>query len=557
MAQQNRFLSLQRLFGFAFRKDSEPKMPSPVPPNPNDGSVVIGAPNSFGYLGNAQSKIDAQLTEHQLITRYRDMSIHPLVDWAINEITNEAIVEDGEVASVQLDLTECEQITDDAKELINAEFENILDLLSWQNESYNIFRNFYIDGRLFYQILPHSDNREGIKELRYIDPRQIRKFIETDKHIDPITQVEYTIIVSEYFVYAPFGIDYNGTAVVPVGKNPIVNGVKLTKDSIAFIHSGIFDSTSSVILSPLHKAIRPMSQLKSMENATLIYKVARAPERRVWRIPTGQMPEKQVSHYLDQIVAQYRTKTAFDAISGDVVDERKVMSIIDDIFIPVPSSGESVQVDAIPGGSGFDDTSTIDYFNKQLLRALNVPSSRLEQNAMALFGNAGAISRDERQFARMIFRLRKQFSKLFDVLLLTQLRLKGIVQNEQDMFYLRSNWKYKFSTDNYYSEMSEASVYTSRIGLAAEAQPFVGKYVSDKWIRERIFKMTDAEQMQMQREIQEEIAAQQMQQASMFDPATGLAIDPLTGAPVNEQPQTGTNEPTPDSKTPPSTSEDD
>lgn len=557
MAQQNRFPILNRLFGFAFRKDVEPRMESPVPPNPNDGSVVIGAPNSFGYLGNAQSKIDAQLTEYQLITRYRDMSIHPIVDWAISEITNEAIVENGEAPSIQLDLTDCVQIPDEAKDVINAEFENILKILNWSNESYTIFRNFYIDGRLFYQILPHGDTRAGIKELRYIDPRQIRKFIETDKRIDPVSQIEYTDIVSEYFVYAPFGIDYNGTAVLPVGKNPIINGVRLTKDSVAFIHSGIFDSTSSVILSPLHKAIRPMSQLKSMENSTLIYKVARAPERRVWRIPTGNMPEKQVSHYLDQIVAQYRTKTAFDAISGDVVDERKVMSIIDDIFIPVPSTGESVQVDTIPGGTGFDDTSTIDYFNKQLLRALNVPPSRLEQDAVALFGNTGMVSRDERQFAKMIFRLRKQFTSLFDVLLSTQLRLKGIVQTEEDLEYLESNWKYKFATDNYYSEMSEATVYTSRIALAAEAQPFVGKYISNKWIKERIFKMTDDDQAQMQREIQEEMATGEIQQPAMIDPATGLPIDPLTGAPVNPQPQPGVSEPVPGSETYPLPGEED
>lgn len=550
MAQQNRFSSLaSRLFGFAFRQNADTKMSSPVPPNPNDGSVVIGAPNQFGYMGNAQTKIDAQLTEYQLITRYRDMSIHPLVDWAITEIVNEAIVEDGETRSIQLDLTECSQIPDEAKDIINAEFENILKLLNWTNESYSIFRHFYIDGRLFFQILPHDNVQNGIRELRYIDPRQIRKFIETDKKVDPVTQIEYTDIVSEYFVYAAFGIDYNGTAVVPVGKNPIVNGVKLTKDSVAFIHSGIFDSTSSVILSPLHKAIRSMSQLKSMENATLIYKVARAPERRIWRIPTGQMPEKQVSHYLDQIVSQYRTKTAFDAISGDVVDERKVMSIIDDIFIPIPSSGESVQVDTIPGGSGFDDTATIDYFNKQLLRALNVPPSRLEQDAVALFGNTGMVSRDERQFAKMIFRLRKQFTRLFDILLSTQLRLKGVVQSEDDLDYLQSNWKFKFSTDNYYSEMSEATVYTSRIALAIEAQPFVGKYISNKWIKERIFKMTDEEQAQMQKEIQMEMMNGEIQQPPMIDPATGLPIDPLTGQPVNPQQPANPNEPVPGSET--------
>lgn len=549
MAQQNRLASLTRLFGFAFRKEAEPKMPSPVTPNPNDGSVILGAPNQFGYLGNAQNKINAQLTEYQLITRYRDMSIHPLVDWAITEIVNEAIVENEESQSIQLDLTECDRIPDEAKQIIVREFEAVLKLLSWEDESYNIFRNFYIDGRLFYQILPHFDTRLGIKELRYIDPRQIRKFIETDKRVDPVTQVEYTDVVSEYFVYAPFGIDYNGTAVIPVGQNPIINGVRLTKDSVAFIHSGIFDSTSSVILSPLHKAIRPMSQLKSIENATLIYKVARAPERRVWRIPTGQMPEKQVNQYLDQIVAQYRTKTAFDAISGDVVDERKVMSIIDDIFIPIPSSGESVQVDTIPGGAGFDDTSTIDYFNKQLLRSLNVPPSRLQQDAVALFGNTGMVSRDERQFAKMIFRIRHQFTKLFDSLVCTQLRLKGIIQSEEDLHYLLSNWKYKFSTDNYYSEMSEATVYTTRISLAQQAQPFVGKYISNKWVKERIFKMTDEDQMKMQQEIVQEIQTGEIQMPPVVDPVTGLLVDPLTGQPVQPSPVSDPSQPVPGSET--------
>lgn len=554
---QNRLSALQRLFGFAFRKEVEPKLASPVPPNPNDGAVVLGAPNQFGFLGSAQSKIDGNLSEHQLITRYRDMSIHPLIDWAINEITNEAIVQDGENQAISLDLTDCRQIPDEAKDVIVEEFDNVLKLLNWANESYTIFRNFYTDGRIFYQILPHENPAMGIKELRYIDPRQIRKFIEVDKKIDPLTQIEYTDIVSEYFVYAPFGIDYNGTAVVPFGKNPIVNGVKLTKDSVAFIHSGIFDSTSSVILSYLHKAIRALSQLKSIENATLIYKVARAPERRVWRIPVGQMPEKQVSHYLDQIVAQYRTKTAFDAISGDVVDERKVMSIIDDIFIPVPSSGESVQVDAIPGGAGFDDTSTIDYFNKQLLRALNVPPSRLEQDAVALFGNTGMVSRDERQFAKMIFRLRKQFASLFDTLLVTQLRLKGIIQTEEDLHYLLMNWKYKYATDNYYSEMAEATVHTSRMALAQEAQPFVGKYLSNKWIREHIFKMTDEDQQKMMSEIENEIVSGEIQQAPVIDPQTGLLVDPLTGQPMPPQPVPSVSEPVPGSETYPVSSEED
>lgn len=545
---QNRLLSLARLFGFSFQKET-PKQLSPVPPNPNDGSVILGAPNQFGYLGNAQTKIDANLTEYQLITRYRDMSIHPLVDWAITEITNECIVQDGEIPAIRIDLTDCDQIPDEAKQIIVQEFDNVLKLMNWVNESYAIFRNFYVDGRIFYQILPHEDPAMGIKELRYIDPRQIRKFIEVDKKIDPETQIEYTDIVSEYFVYAPFGIDYNGTAVVPFGKNPIVNGVRLTKDSVAFIHSGIFDSTSSVILSHLHKAIRPLSQLKSMENATLIYKVARAPERRVWRIPTGQMPEKQISHYLDQIVAQYRTKTAFDAISGDVVDERRVMAIIDDIFIPVPSTGESVQVDTIPGGNGFDDTQTIDYFNKQLLRALNVPPSRLEQDAVALFGNTGMVSRDERQFAKMVFRLRKQFATIFDALMVTQLRLKGIVQSEEDVEYLTANWKYKYATDNYYQEMSEATVHTTRMTLAQEAQPFIGKYFSNKWIREHIFKMTDDEQEKMQMQIQEEMMTGEIQQPPMVDPATGLLIDPLTGQPTQPQQVPGVTEPVPGSET--------
>jgi hypothetical protein len=477
------------------------------------------------------------------------MSIHPLVDWAVNEITNEAIVQDGENPAITLDLTDCKLIPDEIKDVILQEFETVLKLLNWANESYLIFKNFYTDGRLFFQILPHEDTTLGIKELRYIDPRQIRKFIEIDKKMDPVTQLEYMDVVSEYFVFSPFGIDYNGAAIVPYGKNPVVNGVKLTKDSVAFIHSGIFDSTSSVILSHLHKAIRPLSQLKSIENATLIYKLARAPERRVWRIPTGQMPEKQVSHYLDQIVAQYRTKTAFDAISGDVVDERKVMSIIDDIFIPVPSSGESVQVDTIPGGTGFDDTSSIDYFNKQLLRSLNVPPSRLEQDAIALFGNTGMVSRDERQFAKMIFRLRKQFTSLFDTLLSTQMRLRGIVQSEQDLDYLIHNWKYKFSTDNYYSEMAEATVHSSRISLAQGVQPFVGKYLSNKWVKEHLLKMTDEEQNQMRQEIYQEIMSGEIQVPPIVDPETGLLVNPITGQPEEPQPVANPSQPVPGSET--------
>lgn len=481
-------------------------MPSPVTPNPNDGSVVIGAPNQFGFLGQAQQRIDTNLSEYQLVTRYRDMALTALIDWAIDEITNEAIVQDGEVEAVSLDLSNCSNLPPDLCDLIVSEFKNILLLLNWQNEAYQIFRNWYIDGRLYYQILiDEKAPQAGIKELRFIDPRQIRKFIEVADKTDEITKISFKEIADEYYVYAPFGIDYQGSSVIPSGKQQPINGTRLTKDSVVFVHSGIFDSTSSVILSPLHKAIRPLSQLKSMENATLIYKISRAPERRVWKIPVGNIAEKQVPNYLQQVVSQYRTRMAYDAFTGDVLDERKVLSIIDDIFIPVPSSGESVSIDTLQSGQSFDETNTIDYFNKQLLRALSVPSGRLQNDASALFGNTGTITRDELKFAKLIFRLRKQFSHLFEDLLHTQLRLKGVIQSQTDWEYLISHWQFKFATDNYYSEMTETSLWQQRLTMAGEASQFVGKYLSNRWIRKHILKLTDDDQKQLQKEIAEEV----------------------------------------------------
>lgn len=549
MAKPSFFNNFQRIFGFNFTKNTDVKAPSPVPPNPNDGSVIVGAPNQFGYYGLPRNKIDINLTEQQLITRYRDMSLHHLVDWAINEVTDEVLVQDDDadddaIPAVRLDLSTCTQIPDEAKEVIMEEFKNVLDILSWNLEAYTIFRNFYTDGRLYYQIIPFANTELGIKELRYIDPRQIRKFIEIKEEKDPISQINYTKIIDEYYIYSPFGVDYNGTSVVPTGERPIINGTILTKDSVAFIHSGIFDPTSSVILSPLHKAIRPLSQLKSMENATLIYKIARSPERRIWKVPVGTMPEKQVPHYLDQLTAQYRTKSSYDAISGDVIDERKVLSIIDDIFIPVPSSGEHVEVDTIPGGSGFDDTSTLDFFNKQLLRSLNVPASRLQDDAIAMFGNTGAISRDERQFAKLVSRLRRQFSTLFISLLGTQLRLKKIVTDEKDFEYLLSNWKFVYATDNYYSEMSDSAIMSQRIALAAEAKPLVGSYLSNRWIKRSILKQTDAEQAKIQSEIKQEIESGEITEQPVIDPVTGQMIDPTTGQPVSMPQSNGPFDPT-------------
>lgn len=549
MAPQQSFLN--KIFGFTFRKESDPKVLSPVAPNPNDGSVVVGAPNQFGYFGNQSTKIDINLTEYQLITRYRDMALNHTVDWAIDEIVNEAIVQDGEEEAVELNLEACDNIPEDAKKIIIETFHDILDLLNWSNEAYQTFRNFYIDGRLYFQILLHQPEikvtqdtteeelkeandiaaEKGIKELRYIDPRQIRKFIHVEKKVDTLTQIAYTDIVGEFYVYSPLGIDYNGTSLIPYGQNPIVGGIPLTKDSVAFVHSGQFDSTSSVILSYLHKSIRPLTQSKSMENATLIYKLARASERRIWKIPTGTMPEKQVPEYLDRLIAQYRSKSAYDAISGDVVDERKVLSIIDDIFIPVPSTGEAVEIDVLPGGPGFDDTSTMDYFNGELMRSLGVPPSRLKQDSGALFGNTGMISVDEQKFSKMIYRLRKQFTNLFDTLMKTQLRLKGIIVEDKDWNYLVSKWKYKFASNNYFAEMSEMSILTQRITAAEEAESLVGTYLSRKWVSSRILKMTEEEakeeQDQIAIELDEGIIKEKL--PPVIDPTTGATIDPETG----------------------------
>lgn len=486
---------MAELFGFEFkRKNIEPELKSFTPAKTqDDGAVEVSAGGAYGTYVDLDGAVRS---EAELVTKYREMALVPECDSAIDEIVNESISIDQEnLISINLDDL---QVSNPLKEKIGAEFKNCLKIMNFNKYAYEIYRRWYIDGRLYYHVVIDEKNpKEGIKELRYVDPRKIRKIREVQKKrpsSNQPTDITVSKTVNEYYVYNDKGFSYGNKA---VGTN--TTGLKIANDSIIHVVSGLTDNQGKMVLSYLHKSIKALNQLSTLEDALVIYRLSRAPERRIWYIDVGNLPKMKAEQYVRDIMVKHKNRLIYDASSGEVRDDRKFMTMLEDYWLPRREGGRGTEVTTLPGGQNLGQMDDVLYFQKKFLQALNVPVSRLNSDALFSIGRATEITRDELKFTRFIVRLRDRFSHLFSEMLKKQLVLKGIITAD-DWQALYNNIKFDFAKDNYFAELKEAEILEGRLNLATNFQNFSEKYYSHNWIRRNVLRQTDediAEQDQL------------------------------------------------------------
>ena len=484
------------LFGFRIGKAEEQNdnVVSFAPPEPDDGSLTIAQGGVFG------TTIDLEGTaknESDLITKYREMLLQPECEKAIDDIVNEAIVGDNKEQSVQIILEDTELPTT-IKNKINDEFDNVLSLLQFNTKSYSIFRDWYVDGRLYYHIMIDTKNpRAGIKELRYIDPRKIKKIRseKRDNNASSNLNQKNNLIVNkkfdEYFIYQPTGLGTN------------TEGIKIAVDSIAYSHSGVLDNRNYMVLSYIHKAIKPLNQLRMLEDATVIYRLARAPERRIFYIDVGNLPKGKAEQYLHDMMAKHKNKLVYDAETGAVRDDRKFQTMLEDYWLPRRDGGRGTEITTLPGGQNLGEIEDVLYFRKKLYESLNVPTSRLESEGQFNLGRSSEITRDELKFSKFIFRLRQKFSEMFFIILEKQLLLKGIM-TKQEWNEVKDKIYFDYIEDNHFAELKEAELIQNRLTVLQDADQYAGKYYSDTWIRKNILRMTEDEIEDIKKQIEDE-----------------------------------------------------
>ena len=469
-------------FGFEIKKKDQEKedrkRASFVAPMDEDEGIgnVINAGGHYGQYVDING--DQAKSEKELIFKYRDISQHTECDAAVEDIVNEAIVSDDDSAPVSLIMDDLDQ-PDRIKKLINEEFEHVISMLNLNWYGHDIFRRWYVDGRLYYhKIIDEANPGQGLIELRSIDPTKIRKVRELKKEKDPKTGAEIVVGSSEYFI---FQNDSLGTK---------SQGLKIAKDAITYVTSGLLDPSRKKILSHLHKALKPVNQLRMMEDSLVIYRLARAPERRIFYIDVGNLPKGKAEEYLRNIMAKYRNKMVYDAETGDMKDDKKHMSMLEDFWLPRREGGRGTEISTLPGGENLGQIDDIEYFRRKLYKSLNVPSGRLEQEQQFNLGRSTEISRDELKFQKFINRLRKKFSALFIDILKTQLILKGIVTNEE-WEVMRSDIAVDFIKDNHFSELKDAELLRERLGTLREIDEYAGRYYSVEWIRKNVLMQTE------------------------------------------------------------------
>ena len=482
---------MAELFGFEIKRKlaNAKELPSFVPKTDEDGSGVIQAGGHFGaYIDMDGDKVK---NEVELILKYRDIAAQPECDAAIEDIINESIVGDNDESPVNIVLDELD-LSDKIKETIKFEFEEVLKLLNFNAYAHDIYRKWYIDGRLPYHIIIDSKNpKKGIKELRYIDPTKLRKVKEIEEQQDPKTGAKLIKKIDEFFLFQDKTM------------NGAEQGLKIYPDAIAYCTSGVMDPGRKRILSYLHKALKPVNQLRMMEDSLVIYRISRAPERRIFYIDVGNLPKGKAEEYLRGIMNQYRNKLVYDAKTGDIKDDRKHMSMLEDFFLPRREGGRGTEITTLPGGENLGQIDDIIYFQKKLYKSLNVPVNRLEQEAQFSLGRTSEITRDEVKFKKFIDRLRKRFSDLFMQLLKTQLLLKGII-TESDWKDWKESIAFDFIEDNYFSELKQSEMLRERFDMLSSLDQYVGKYISNEWIRKNVLRQTDDEIEEIQKQIDQE-----------------------------------------------------
>lgn len=486
------------LFGFTIgREDKQPalKRQSFITPVAEDGASTVSA---GGYYGTYVDIDASARNESELISRYREISNYPDCDTAIEEIVTEAIAAIDSEEPVTINLDDLELSTS-IKKSIRDNFEEILSLLDFKDKAHDIFRRWYVDGRLYYQkVIDQSKPRSGIQELRYIDPRKIRKVREVKK--DKLNNgVEVVNTIDEFFIYNEKGLNYT-PGIAPQQAN---TGIKITTDTITYVPSGLLDLDRNIVLGYLHKAIKPVNQLKMMADSLVIYRLSRAPERRIFYIDVGNLPKIKAEQYMKDIMARYRNKIVYDSATGEIKDDRKFMTMLEDFWLPRREGGRGTEITTLPGGENLGQIQDIEFFQNKVYQALNVPVSRFQQQSGFNFGRAAEISRDEMKFAKFVSRIRRKFNMLFDDLLSTQLILKNIIKPEE-WDAIKEKINYEYAQDQYYQEIKDAENLRNRLDVLNQMSPYVGIYFSKNYVRKHILRLTDDEIDKIEQENEED-----------------------------------------------------
>ena len=497
---------MAQLFGFSiddsYKKPSETVV-SPVPKSNEDGADYYLASGFYGQYLDVEGVFK---TEYDLIRRYREMALHPEVDSAIEDIIIEAIVADQNDSPIQIDLENL-NVGPQIKDIIRGEFQYIKEMLDFDKKAHEIFRNWYVDGRIYYhKVIDLEKPEEGIKELRYIDALKI-KYVREQNKKGGANAIQYTNNnrpggndnpldaefpgLTEYFIYTPNSYQKNQYGSVAVtGQQK--DAVKFAKDAIAYCTSGLVDRNKHTVLSYLQKAIKALNQLRMIEDSLVIYRLSRAPERRIFYIDVGNLPKAKAEQYLREVMSRYRNKLTYDANTGEIRDDKKYMSMMEDFWLPRREGGRGTEISTLPGGQNLGELTDVEYFQKKLFRSLNVPESRMADNASFSLGRSSEVLRDELKFSKFVGRMRKRFSNLFHDILKTQLILKNVVTPEE-WEQMSDHIQYDFLYDNHFSELKDAELMQERLGLVATADPYIGKYYSVNYIRRKILRQTDQE----------------------------------------------------------------
>lgn len=506
------------LFGFEILR-KEKKLDSFVVKQYDDGAMTVAEGGSYGtYLdieGSAKS-------EAELITKYRELSTQPELEYAIDEIVNEAVAFD-ERTPVKLITEDLKDYSKEFRKKIMAEFDNIVEMMDFNNVAYDLFRRWYVDGRCVFHVIIDEDNvQEGIKELRYVDPRKIRKVRELTKNNGskfPIPQVK-----NEYYIYNEKGFDY--TRNNPEKSYIIdhkVNGIKIADDSIIFAPSGLMNETNTMVLSYLHKAIRPMNQLRALEDAVVIYRITRAPERRIFYIDVGNLPKAKAEQYLRDMMVKHKNKNVYDSSTGEIRDDRRQMTMLEDYWLPRREGGRGTQIDTLPGGSNLGEMDDVNYFLQKLYKALNIPLTRIEQGQTFSIGRSSEISRDEVKFQKFINRLRTKFSHIFFAALEKQLILKNIISPEE-WPDIKNKIYFDYAIDNHFTELKKIEILNNRLDIVERLNMMVGTYYSKEFIRRSILLQDDEEIDLMDQQIEQEMANNELAviNPSLIQPDMGM-----------------------------------
>ena len=542
---------MAELFGFSFKRREEElkkSAPSPVAPTNEDGATSFIA---GGYHGTYVDLDGNFKTEYDMVVKYRMMAMHPEVDSAIEDIIQEAIVTDQNDSPVQIDLANLD-VSDSVKDMIRTEFDYIKNLIGFDTKAHEMFRRWYIDGRLYYhKVIDLQRPQDGILELRYVDPQKIKKVRQINKipkTADQFQSLDYGK-VDEYFIYNPKGL-----------RNTSANsGIKIAKDAITYVTSGILDTNKNIVLSYLHKAIKVLNQLMMIEDSLVIYRISRAPERRIFYIDVGNLPKVKAEQYLREVMSRYRNKLVYDANTGEIRDDRKYMSMLEDFWLPRREGGRGTEITTLPGGQNLGELTDIQYFQTKLYKALNVPAGRLESGQAFNIGRSSEIMRDELKFTKFVGKLRKKFSEMFQDILKTQLILKGVITPE-DWDEMKEHIQYDYLYDNHFTELKNIEMLNEKINLITAMEPFMGRYFSTEYVRTNILGQSEVEKRELDDQMADDISSGKiidplevtaMDQKAMDDEKDNAELDKeMKKAQIKTQAEKGTTNPSGSTRTP-------